>query len=57
MLSLWAFVKQNKIDPVAAMNELQDAGVVSDNCVDVLDVHFRDWESAQARLREVFWVD
>ena len=36
--SLCAYLKQSKLDPVKAMNALQDHGVISDNCIDAKDV-------------------
>ena len=32
------FIENNRLDPVAAMNELQEAGIISDNCICAADV-------------------
>lgn len=38
MNSLCQYIELAEIDPVKAMNALQDNGVVSDNCIDPQDV-------------------
>lgn len=35
-----------------AMNLLQDAGIISDNCVNIGDVAREDWERAEEYLKE-----
>ena len=38
MNSLEQYIDYNKIDPVKAMNALQDHGIISDNCIEPRDV-------------------
>ena len=49
MNSLEQYIEYEKLDPVKAMNALQDHGIISDNCVDPKDV----WDSGVA----VTWLD
>jgi hypothetical protein len=42
MNSLEKFVSQSELDPIQAMNDLQDAGIISDNCVSAQDVSNAD---------------
>jgi hypothetical protein len=36
--SLQDYIAKNKLDPVKVMNELQDHGIISDNCIHPEDV-------------------
>lgn len=38
MNSLEQYLEYKKIDPVKAMNALQDHGIISDNCIEPSDV-------------------
>ena len=46
MNSLQPFLELSDIDPTDAMNRLQEAGIVSDNCVTAADVAEADCERA-----------
>ncbi len=49
MNTLEHYLEKEKIDPIKAMNALQDNGIISDNCIDPKDVI----ESGSA----VIWLD
>jgi len=53
MNSLEQYLDYHKIDPVKAMNALQDHGIISDNCIDTSDV--RDSGIAVTWLDQNFW--
>lgn len=38
MNSLELYIQKHGLDPVATMNRLTDAGIISDNCVNASDV-------------------
>ena len=44
------FLANNRLDPIDAMNRLQSAGIVADNCVHAADVAKVDAERAVAWL-------
>ena len=49
MNSLEQYIEYEKLNPVKAMNALQNHGIISDNCIDPKDV----WDSGVA----VTWLD
>jgi len=51
MNALTTFISSIGLDPIKAMNELQDAGIVSDNCVTTEDVGRPDV------FRAMKWLD
>ena len=53
MNSLEQYLDYHKINPVKAMNALQDHGIISDNCIDTSDV--RDSGIAVTWLDQNFW--
>lgn len=53
MNALEEYLAASRLDPIAAMNQLQDAGIISDNCVSAGDV--ADGEKGDC-LRAVKWL-
>lgn len=51
MTQLEAFVAECGLDPIQTMNDLQNAGIVSDNCVTLADVAECD------ATRAMKWLD
>lgn len=51
MNPLESYLKTNNLDPMTTMNRLQDAGIVSDNCVTPRDVAEADCGRAVDYLR------
>lgn len=51
MNGLEFYIKSHKLDPVAVMNHLQNAGFVSDNCISPETVADID------RLRAIGWLE
>lgn len=42
MNSLQLYITQNALDPIVAMNDLQNHNVISDNCIDASEVASAD---------------
>ena len=53
MNSLEQYLEYKKLDPVKAMNALQDHGIISDNCIEPKDVF--DAGVAVTWLDQNFW--
>ena len=53
MNSLEQYIEYEKLDPVKAMNALQDHGIISDNCIEPSDVI--DAGVAITWLNQNFW--
>jgi hypothetical protein len=53
MNSLEQYIEYEKLDPVKAMNALQDHGIISDNCIEAKDVI--DAGVAVTWLDQNFW--
>lgn len=51
MTDLEQHIRRNLLDPTLAMNGLQDAGMVSDNCVTARDVAKSDEQ------RAILWLE
>lgn len=49
-MTLASAISAAKLTPTAALNLLQEAGIVSDNCIDLADV------AAQDQPRAVAWL-
>ncbi|MES2367015.1 MAG: hypothetical protein V4563_14160 [Pseudomonadota bacterium] len=52
MNALEYYLMTSGMNDTAAMNKLQDAGVISDNCVHVSEVAYSDCEKAVAYLKK-----
>jgi hypothetical protein len=50
--SIFSVLASLKLDPITAMNRLQDAGIVSDNCVSIGDIPPADHVKAEKFLFE-----